>query len=95
MRYVEVWRATHAHNMYCMVGEVFQDIDVSNLKIQLPEDLENDDEEMPFEWIAVRDDSEVSLPNEISLFLANLYSILETTADAVEGETYSSVFSDS
>ena len=93
MSKVEIWRIIHAQNILYMLGQVFTDVDVCDWKLQLPEDDQDEDEEMPSEWMEMRDDSLVGLPTESSL-LADIDSILDTTVDSFECHRNVSEYSD-
>ena len=68
MSKVEVWRTIHAQNILYMLGQVFPDIDVGEMQLQFPEENQNAADEIPSEWMEVRDDSMIGLPTESSLW---------------------------
>ena len=51
MSKVEIWTIIHAPNILSMLGQVLRDVDVCDWKLQLPEDDQDEDEEMPSEWM--------------------------------------------
>ena len=60
MNCIEIWRREHVQIVLNLLSEVFGDIDIAELDVQLASDNDMDDTIDP-EWVDIRDDSSTNV----------------------------------